>query len=285
MSLFIIFSLFFPIITIGGVSENANQISIGTPPDHVKMKWSKGYGENIGKYETFAADDIDGDGNIELIFGDQEGFVHIIEYNNGSYVEEWRSEQLAEKSFSGIIVDDIDNDGVKEIIVGTTLYNGIFIFNGINRTLEQRYDQLFNQFRDMAVGDIDGDGIKEIINLQYTIPHLIILNGNNLTRKWLNNSDNPNYRINSEWEVETADLDNDNIQEIIIGNDVYSYVVIDGSDNTKIGGNSSLKGMGLNEISLKDLDGDANKEIIIGTTTHWNGNINLTLDFGEQKMI
>ena len=101
--------------------------------DYMNLIWEKGHGSYIGNENSLTAADVDNDGIAEIIFGNDEGFIHIIQYSNGDYIDEWKSPNLGSETY-GLTTGDVDNDGTIEIIVGTYYY-WLYIFgydNNIN---------------------------------------------------------------------------------------------------------------------------------------------------------
>ena len=116
--------------------------------------------------------DIDGDGKTELItsvlkYGAGHpseasgGYIYV--FDGKTYKQEWKSDDIG--SSSAIEIDDIDNDGVKEILTGNR--DSFFIFNGITHAKEW-------ETKNIASGvfvDIDNDGWKELIARIVTQPY------------------------------------------------------------------------------------------------------------------
>jgi hypothetical protein len=74
-------------------------------------------GSAPGRFNSVVADDIDGDGRTEIVFGNYEGFVSVLERRGDDYFEEWRSPDIGQRVW-GIEVADLMGDSTKEIIAG-----------------------------------------------------------------------------------------------------------------------------------------------------------------------
>ncbi len=74
-------------------------------------------GSGLGRFNAVAAEDIDDDGKCEIVVGNYEGFVIVLEYRDYDFYEEWRSEKLGHRMW-GVIVADFIGDETKEIIAG-----------------------------------------------------------------------------------------------------------------------------------------------------------------------
>ena len=74
-------------------------------------------GSAPGRFNSVVADDIDDDGRTEIVFGNYEGYVTVLERRGDDYFEEWRSPDIGQRVW-GIEVADLMGDSTKEIIAG-----------------------------------------------------------------------------------------------------------------------------------------------------------------------
>jgi hypothetical protein len=82
-------------------------------------QWRTG---NIGpKAWGVAVGDVDGDGAVEIVVGNQPGYIRILDAVTGT--EEWESELLGTDIF-GIILADVDGDGNVDIVASQGGYQG-----------------------------------------------------------------------------------------------------------------------------------------------------------------
>ena len=78
--------------------------------------------ENIGpKAWGVAVGDIDGDGVVEIVVGNQPGYIRILDAASGA--EEWKSDLLGTDIF-GMVLDDVDLDGRMDIVASQGGYQG-----------------------------------------------------------------------------------------------------------------------------------------------------------------
>ena len=66
-----------PLITV----EAANEERRDTDKGYISEKWRAGLGTGIGALNSIKSADIDNDGEDELVFGNSQGFVHILDWD------------------------------------------------------------------------------------------------------------------------------------------------------------------------------------------------------------
>lgn len=144
-----------------------------------------------GCVEGMKVVDLDGDGTLEIIISNgyryRQGWCFIFHYENGDFVEVWKSGNLGPKAF-GLDYGDIDGDGVIEIVV-SNMAGYIFVYDGITHQLEWKSDNLGRDIMGIEIADPDGDDQLEIIAGQggyngkgdftsgYTTPHVYVIDG------------------------------------------------------------------------------------------------------------
>ena len=188
-------------------------------------------------------DDFDGDGRIDLIVasGGSEFSNFSPELRDRLYLNNgYMNFQKLDNSFASILTfeststissDDIDNDGDKDLFVGTRLNPGsygtqtknfILINNGkgIFSDATSQYlgkDKIMKMVTDSEFIDIDNDGKNELVVVGEWMPILVFKNLNN---KFLNISDSLGLsKTNGLYnEVHCLDINNDGFNDIIIGN-------------------------------------------------------------------
>jgi len=117
-------------------------------------------------------EDLDADGDMEIIFTDQQGRVRVYDHQ-GTILSNWNSIQVTcgSDSYGIPAVADLDNDGTMEIIVGfdkTTSINGsIHIWDHDATPYQGTGSQIYASGESFAsaptIADIDADGDLEII--------------------------------------------------------------------------------------------------------------------------
>lgn len=167
-------------------------------------------------------------------------------YKTGSAVESY-----------GAIVDDMDNDGNMEVVIGSD-DDKIYSFNGINGAVEWSYATGGDVWSSAATADADGDGNVEIV-FGSCDGKVYSLKGANGTLEWSYVTGNP------VWSSPViADIDKDGNMEIVIGskdNKVYSLNGIIGTVKWSYTTGSWV----VSSPAIADMDGDAIVEIVVGS--------------------
>lgn len=138
-----------------------------------------GYWDGI--YGSPAAGDLDGDGDLEIVFQGEDRRIHVY-HHDGTVVEGWplsrdNGDPILRGGISSPALGDLDGDGLPEIVVGsinpewagegtTPDYTkaAVWALNG-DSTLVEGWPQYANDWVDSspALGDIDDDGELEVI--------------------------------------------------------------------------------------------------------------------------
>ena len=226
-------------------------------------------GSGPGRFNSLVVSDIDEDDNIEIVLGNYEGHINIIEYRDGEYIEEWRSEKLGTRLW-GIMVADLDGDGINEIIAGTG-QGEVFMYDAKTHERKWKSPELTRDAHGFAVGDVDADGQNELIigtGYKTDTPWgtVYIYNGVNLTLEA--KIEELGSRIRA---ISIHDVDSDGVNELIFGTGhalgetpgegyihIYQY---DGQRYVREWKSPDLNG-DPEGMLIKDVDGDGNVEIV-----------------------
>lgn len=241
-------------------------------------------GSSPGRYNSFVVSDIDEDDNIEIVIGNYEGYLNIIELKGGEYVKEWRNEDSLGTRLWGVEVADIDSDDTNEIIVG----NGegeVFVFDAKTRELEWKSHRLTRDAHGLAVADVDMDGVNELLvgtGYKTDTPWgaLYIYDGINFTLE--HKIDQLGSRIRA---IAVHDIDRDGDIEIILGTghalgetpgEGYIHIFqFDGGNYTREWKSPDLHG-DPEGLLVEDVDGDDRYEIVVGNGYRYHpGHLNI----------
>jgi hypothetical protein len=223
---------------------------------------------------TYIADtDLDGESEVVVGIGyrNDAGSIHVLSGKDGE--EEWSSGIIQKgpwtaHSFRGVDVEDIDSDGVPEIIIGFAMRQGetegegyFRIYDGINYTLEYESPDLGGDCEAIEVVDVDSDGDLEIVCIAgYRLRPgwLYVFDAATLEREWKS----PDYGP-KPYGLDVGDVDNDGVMEIVTGNEAGFVRVINGITH-KVEWTSEILGTDALGIELADVNQDGTIDIIVG---------------------
>lgn len=237
-------------------NDNSKEIVIGTGSQRKGKlfifdengSWIKQWEVN-GEVRSLYTADLYKNGLKEIIIGtvgkygvlNYPGYVQVFN-TTGSKI--W--EHQTEKGILSLLVDDINNDGWNEILVGCQEY----FYALDNYGNEEGNSTTGGRIRVILVKDLDKDGVKEIIlgsNDVYVLDK-------NFNRKWINT-------VGSEvYDVGVADLDNDEDLEVIVASDKLYILDKNGKEKWQY-----PVGLSVTSIYTNDINDDGYQELVIGS--------------------
>lgn len=253
-----------------------------------------GYGSMIGFLNSIKSADIDGDGKDEIVFGNGEGNVVVIEREGEIVRKEWTSPSLGRKSF-GLSLGDVDLDSIIEIVVGTSEgFVYVYGWSDSEYELEWKSPDLGNFAYGLDIGNIDNDEYLEIvigtgdIEFDYDVDggwsagtyyspseeNLFIygFNGIDYVQEW-NTTIPALYDGTGIYNIAIGDTDGDSINEIVFGTFEYELVGGDfqgrygiyGFDGSTYSFEWTIRELGnwIMGMGIGDTDGDDSIEITI----------------------
>jgi hypothetical protein len=284
----------------GGTVTNTNFTSF-RPPLVVEENWRVGvFGSGIGASGIITAD-IDNDGVVEIVaagststFG-SGNFWYILEKSSTSqgYTRQWTS-NLTTEGISKIAAFDPERDGIYSIFVGLA-NGGIQVYDGATLKEAGYIDTPASFINQIILADADNDSINEIIVsdnqntyfydstsllLKHQIPYggsdfevgnvdsdpaneivfsgglVLELNGTTIKQDW-------KYAGGSFGSlIELADIDSDNIKEIIGASSWYYVTAFDADiQSPKWQIRADLD---VDALLVTDVDNDGIEEVIYG---------------------
>jgi hypothetical protein len=167
-------------------------------------------------------------------------------------------------------VADLNQDGIPDIVFNTFTGPGYYEWNGILRAISgdgsmEIFSITDNNYRsagcfNVAIGDIDNDDLPEIINLRHRYngdEYRLMAFENDGTHKWLSNVA---LQVRPTAGATIADIDEDNIPEIIVGEYVFN------NDGTLRWEGTGSDGLDISTVANLDMLG--NPEIVAGNTAY-----------------
>jgi len=220
---------------------------------YVLDQGSPAYIKTFSYYLSYALaiDDVDNDGELEILVGDNNGSLHVLNGLDGSTLF---SKYYASGYLKNIQVADIDNDHFKDVVfsIGSKLYVA-YARNGTVRFSTT----LPTTINSIAVGNVVLDSRKEIV---VTAGYHVYVYLYNLTA-WLDYT-----APDTAYQLALGDFDGDNVTDIAFGCDDNRVYAITGN-GTKI-----LEGEGDDDFTtvpaVADINGDNVDDIVIMSDSH-----------------
>ena len=215
-----------------------------TDREYLSEQWSAGLGTALGALDSIVAADIDSDGEDELVVGNAQGYLHVLDWNAtlGKYSSQLQSVDLG-TTVKGLIVDQLDGDDALEIVYGYKSSGGakVRILDGKELRSEDNWSSGLawsNGYNPtdaemepygLAAGDLDGDGKTELA-MGADLGHLWVVDAEtpeiyedheifpdeaewNLDLQ----EDFNNEQIENAWGITIGQLDSDPALEIAVG--------------------------------------------------------------------
>jgi len=138
--------------------------------------WRNSSSLDVGTRAAGVLSDYDGDGDLDLAIGKENGAVIILKFTDGTFedVISWTNCEITSSGLSGdcdvrngpISWGDMDQDGDDDLVMMTESGQGscIYLNLGSNLSVEPAWcDSSDGRWNSMDLGDIDGDGDLDIL--------------------------------------------------------------------------------------------------------------------------
>ena len=276
-----------PVINVEAAKEERRETDIG----YISEKWRAGLGTGLGSLNSIKSADIDADGEDELVFGNSQGFIHILDWDseNNGWFDQLQSVDMG-GSVKGMEIANIDNDPALEIAVGYNWVSDIGkvkIIDGLNLTAEANWTSGVSWSHGqwtagwpygLAMGDLDGDEQAEIAMgddrgflwvVDANTPEIYV--GRDITpdeAEWyMDISAKVEKGVADAWGVTFGQFDEDEAMEVAVGTKEGWVAIFDGEtqemqwkkDMDNNDGADSL----CYSLIAADLDGDDIDELIV----------------------
>ncbi len=251
--------------------------------NHPLASWSTGDGPREA-FSSPAVADITGDATPEIVVASMDGTVEAFRSTDRSRI--WSRDTGTSPIQTSPTLSDLGSDGKADVVVGTMDGRVLWIdgpTGQIVRTFRQGAPQYCpvgqdcrpdGFFASPTIADINGDGVKDIIAPNYD--HSVYAWSKTGTLLWRR------FLEDTLWSSPVvADIDRDNRPEIILGGDIWAgnplgkpagglTWILKRDGSTYPGYPKSTPGQTVwSSPAIADLNGDGNKDVIVGTGANW----------------
>jgi len=220
--------------------------------------------------------DVNNDGFSEVIWG--AGFTstgpdYLYVGDIASETIDWQSQDIVGPYYA-VEIDDIDNDGSKEIVAlsyeSESGYSGgvLMVFNAVTHELEWQNDgdlfqSVWTGFYDLKIKDIDNDGHKEIVLAAgdaYT-GEIWIIDG--VTKAIKSSHTFYTENIDEFYVLDIGDIDDDGNQEIVALGESFYYIINPINYSVKYTSGSLSGSYYPTSLRIENINNSSEKEIVI----------------------
>ena len=178
--------------------------------------------DRVHDSEDIGLADLDGDGDLDLVFVSEDDRLDQLYLNDGTGVFTDASERLGSVDgvSNAVELGDIDGDGDLDILIGNAGPNAVLINDGkgtFSVETERRLPSTAETTQDLELGDIDGDGDLDLVVANEDGNRLLLNDGKGVFR------DETDARLPSGPEQETreadfGDVDGDGDLDLVLAN-------------------------------------------------------------------
>ena len=276
-----------PLITV----EAANEERRDTDKGYISEQWRAGLGTGLGALNSIKSADIDNDGEDELVFGNAQGFVHILEWDseNNGWSDNFHTIDMG-GAVKGMEIAQIDDDPQLEIAIGYNWVSDVGkvkIIDGQTLLAETNWSSGVSWSHGqwtagwpygLAMGDLDGDDEAEIAMgddrgflwvVETNTPEIYV--GRDITpdeAEWyVDVSAKVGKGVADAWGVTFGQFDDDDAVEVAVGTKEGWVAIFDGETeemqwSKDMDSNDQADSLCYSLIAA-DLDGDDIDELIV----------------------
>ena len=287
LALLFLLTSMIPLVTV----EAANEERRDTDKGYISEKWRAGLGTGLGALNSIKSADIDNDGEDELVFGNAQGFVHILEWDseNNGWSDNFHTIDMG-GAVKGMEIAQIDDDPQLEIAVGYNWVSDVGkvkIIDGQTLLAETNWSSGVSWSHGqwtagwpygLAMGDLDGDDESEIAMgddrgflwvVETNTPEIYV--GRDITpdeAEWyVDVSAKVGKGVADAWGITFGQFDDDEAMEVAVGTKEGWVAIFDGETEEMqwkkdMDGNDEADSLCYSLIAA-DLDGDDIDELIV----------------------
>ena len=276
-----------PLVTV----EAANEERRDTDKGYISEQWRAGLGTGLGALNSIKSADIDNDGEDELVFGNAQGFVHVLEWDseNSGWSDNFHTIDMG-GAVKGMEIAQIDDDPQLEIAVGYNWVSDVGkvkIIDGQTLLAETNWSSGVSWSHGqwtagwpygLAMGDLDGDDESEIAMgddrgflwvVETNTPEIYV--GRDITpdeAEWyVDVSAKVGKGVADAWGVTFGQFDDDEAMEVAVGTKEGWVAIFDGETEEMqwkkdMDNNDEADSLCYSLIAA-DLDGDDIDELIV----------------------
>lgn len=281
------------VYTLGNGSEGLLVARNITPAgaDTASFAASKVLSENLIYDLSLQFTDINADGKLDIIFSQRpaqdaplSGTFYLLLNNSEvgqiSFLPIIKLNDIADSpnfdSFQMPAINDIDGDGLPDIIVGNVYNSLMSVYRNISNKDKLRFGQRIDfampeyGFTQALLSDVDADGKADLLVLRHN-ENILSVYKNNSTKGHISFEPQVNFSTAGPgFDMNIADIDGDHKPDIVLADGptekttIFSSVTkasgVPSYTNTYIG-----KGLALATMVMADLNGDAKPDIVATT--------------------
>ena len=275
------------------VAQGANDARSDTDRGYLSEAWRAGLGNGLGSLNSIRVADIDADGEDEILVGNAQGYLHMLDWNSSlnAWEEGFHSVDLG-GSVKAMAIAQLDDDDALEIAVGYN-WNGdsgkVRIIDGSTLKAETNWSSGISWSHTewtegwpygLALGDLDGDGRAELAMgadrgylwvVDADTPEIYV--GRDITfdeAEWyldLSGSSAFNKNTENVWGVAMGQFDSDDALEIAVGSKQGWVGIFDGETEElqwkkDMDGNDNTDSLVYGMLAA-DLNGNGIDELIV----------------------
>ncbi len=221
----------------------------------------------FGMTTSIALGDIDGDGDLDLLFGSGRHVAQpdsvFLNDGRGNFYARRALHDEPDKTY-GVAFGDVDKDGSLDVVVANDAGDParIYLNDGKGNFRMSRWLGSGREARrSLALGDFDGDGDLDVVLVGPGQDHIYLNNG---PSRWTERAlgAGGDYSLT----VAVGDVDGDRDIDVLVGNRKQQSIIY---LNDGTGGFSETRGFGTGKddtvsVALGDMDGDKDLDIVVG---------------------